>query len=152
MVTRVHIDNCVSGIAVKSKAPVNAPDVTKEPYSNLYKSYLGTMKSELVIPLMEKEEVIGVLNFENPLENYFEDEHVRILTSMADHATIAIRNMQIYQKFHQGLHEVKRLLGELDEIPEKMKKALGSFHRITEFFDEKEKKSISLLFPPTGDY
>ncbi|MDQ7823547.1 MAG: GAF domain-containing protein [Candidatus Eremiobacteraeota bacterium] len=152
METRVCIESSISGIAVKSKKPLNIGDVTKEPYSRLYRSYLGTMKSELVIPLIEGETVIGALNFENPLENYFDGEHVRILISMADHATVGIRNLQIYQKFHSGLHEVKGLLSDLEEFPDKMKRALSSFHRITRFFEERERPEAPLILPPTGDY
>jgi hypothetical protein len=93
-----------------------------------------------------------VLNFENPIESFFDDEHVRILLSMADHATVAIRNMQLYQRFQRGLHDVKRLLRDMEDFPDKMKNALKSFHIITEFFDAKEKHSGPFLFPPTEDY
>jgi GAF domain-containing protein len=152
IVTRVHIDSCVSGLSVKSRKPLNVGDITTSPYNKLYKSYLGTMKSELVIPLIESEEVIGVLNFENPIENYFDDDHVRILLHMANHATVAIRNLQIYQSFQSGLYDVKRLLRDLEDFPDKMKKALTSFHKITNFFEEREKGDVPTLFPPTGDY
>jgi GAF domain-containing protein len=152
LVTRVNSESCVSGLSVRSKKPVNIGDVTQSPYNTLYKSYLGTMKSELVIPLIEKEEVIGVLNFENPIENYFDDDHLRILQHMANHATVAIRNLQIYQRFQSGLYEVKRLLRDLEDFPDKMKKALTSFHKITTFFEERDKGDVPTLFPPTGDY
>jgi GAF domain-containing protein len=152
MSTRVFLDNCISGIAVRSKKPLNVGDISKEPYSRLYKSYLGSMRSELVIPLLEKDEVIGVLNFENPLENYFDPDHMRILSHMADHATVAIRNLQLYQNFHSGLYEVKRLLSELEDYPDKMKKALTGFHKIVDFFEEREKIDVPSLFPPTEEY
>jgi len=152
MATRVHMDSCISGMAVKNRKPLNVGDISSEPYNRLYKSYLGTMKSELVIPLVEKDEVIGVLNFENPLEDYFDVEHIRILTHMANHATVAIRNLQLYQSFHRGLFEVKRLMSELEDYPEKMKKALAGFHKIIDFFDERERADMPSLLPPTGDY
>ncbi|MGV8121360.1 MAG: GAF domain-containing protein [Candidatus Xenobiia bacterium LiM19] len=151
MVTRVHIDSCISGMAVKSRKPVNIGDITLNEYSTLYKSYLGTMKSELVIPLIEKDQVIGVLNFENPLPDFFDDDHVRILKHMADHATVAIRNLQIYQSFRMRIDEAQQIIKELEDIPEKMKKAVSGFNKITRFFEEKEAFSPS-LFPPTGDY
>jgi transcriptional regulator with GAF, ATPase, and Fis domain len=146
------MDNCISGMAVKDKKPLNVGNIGSEPYNKLYKSYLGTMKSELIIPLIEKDEVIGVLNFENPLENFFDADHVRILSHMANHATVAIRNLQLYQSFHSGLFEVKRLMNELEEYPDKMKKALAGFHKIINFFDERNRPDMPSLVPPTGDY
>jgi sigma-B regulation protein RsbU (phosphoserine phosphatase) len=151
MVTRVHKESCISGLAVKEKKPVNIGDITAAKYSGLYKSYLGTMKSELVIPLMEKDDVIGVLNFENPLPNFFDDDQIRILKHMANHATIAIRNLQIYQSFRDRLEEAQRIIKELEDIPDKMKKAVSGFNKIARFFEEKEAIGPS-LFPPTGDY
>jgi signal transduction histidine kinase len=51
---------------VLEKRPINAPDIHQGKFARLYKKYLGEeMRSELVVPMIEKNEVIGVINIES---------------------------------------------------------------------------------------
>lgn len=90
--TRVPIAQSVSGRAVSSGDEVYAPDVDREP---LYRRYLGEeMKSELAVPLVSGERVIGVLNLESPAPAFFTSEHARILEALAGQAAVAIERAQ----------------------------------------------------------
>ena len=68
------------------------PEVEAEP---LYRRYLGEeMKSELAVPLISGEQVIGVLNVESPAPAFFTAEHARILQALAGQAAVAIERAQ----------------------------------------------------------
>ncbi len=85
----------IVGYAVQHKQPVLAPDVSKD------KRYIEAnpeTRSELAIPLIYKDKVIGVLDIEHTRRNYFNDDHVRIMTTMAAQVAIAIENATLYER------------------------------------------------------
>ncbi len=55
-------------------------------------------RSELAIPLIYKDKVIGVLDIEHTRRNYFNEDHVRIMTTMAAQVAIAIENATLYER------------------------------------------------------
>ena len=55
-------------------------------------------RSELCIPLIYKDKVIGVLDIEHTRRNYFNEDHVRIMTTMAAQVAIAIENAMLYER------------------------------------------------------
>jgi signal transduction histidine kinase len=110
--TPIPIEGSISGIPVTTKAPVRVPDVRLRPD---YKAVLGTqdreMVSELAVPLMVDEKVIGVLNVESPRPDAFSEHDQELLETLAGQAAIAIRNAQHVREF-DILREVdKTILG-----------------------------------------
>ncbi len=83
------------GYAAQHKQPVLAPDVTRDPR---YIEANPETRSELVIPLVYKDNVIGVLDIEHTRRNYFNEDHVRIMTTMAAQVAIAIENATLYER------------------------------------------------------
>lgn len=152
MAERVSIDNSVSGLAVKNKKAVNIGNLKNENYNNLYKSYLGDMLSELAIPIIDGEEVIGILNFEHYSENYFNDEHIKILTHMANLSSIVIRDFKFSKRLNSSIGEVKTLISEFENFPEKLSSAIKEIKHITDIFEDKQIRSYTGLLPPTGDW
>ena len=55
-------------------------------------------RSELCIPLIYKDKVIGVLDIEHTRRGYFNEDHVRIMTTMAAQVAIAIENATLYER------------------------------------------------------
>jgi GAF domain-containing protein len=114
---RVHIDDCVSGLAVKRKKPVRVADVhTEEPYKSLYKWFLGKeagerMRSELVAPLLSGNEVIGVLNVESPRVGAFTKHDEDLLMALAGQAATAIRTAEASER--KRLEEIGERSGDI---------------------------------------
>jgi sigma-B regulation protein RsbU (phosphoserine phosphatase) len=50
------------------------------------------------VPLIYKERVIGVLDIEHTRRGYFNEDHVRIMTTMAAQVAIAIENATLYER------------------------------------------------------
>jgi sigma-B regulation protein RsbU (phosphoserine phosphatase) len=83
------------GYAAQYGEAVLAPDVSKD---LRYIAANPETRSELVIPLIYKDKVIGVLDIEHTRRGYFNEDHVRIMTTMAAQVAIAIENATLYER------------------------------------------------------
>ncbi len=83
------------GAAAESGQPVLVPDVTKDP------RYINTnpeTRSELCVPLLYKDRVIGVLDIEHTRRGYFTEDHMRTISTLAAQVAISIENARLYEK------------------------------------------------------
>src|SRR5205085_8501956 len=85
----------ISGTAVKLKRPVYAPDVTRDPR---YVQNIPSTRSELAIPLMVRDQVVGVLDCQVDKPNSFDNETIDLLTLFSTQASIALQNAQLYSR------------------------------------------------------
>ncbi len=70
---------------------VLVPDVSKDPRYILLNP---ETRSELAVPLIYKDKVIGVLDLEHTQRGFFTDDHKRTVTTLAAQVAIAIENAQ----------------------------------------------------------
>jgi sigma-B regulation protein RsbU (phosphoserine phosphatase) len=105
--SRLPVSEGLCGAAVRSREPVLVGDVRQDPR---YFSLVAETRSELVVPLMHKDRVIGVLDLESPLLDRFNERHVKVLTPLASQVAIAIENARLYDEI---LKNEKRLSREL---------------------------------------
>src|SRR5271165_2001953 len=83
------------GYAAQHGQAVLVPDVSKDPRYIVANPETG---SELCIPLIYKDKVIGVLDIEHTRRGYFTEDHVRIMTTLAAQVAIAIENATLYEQ------------------------------------------------------
>jgi len=83
------------GYAAQHGQAVLVPDVSKDPR---YIKANPETRSELCIPLIYKDKVIGVLDIEHTRRGYFTEDHVRIMTTLAAQVAIAIENATLYEQ------------------------------------------------------
>src|SRR5580700_10585868 len=83
------------GYAAQHGEAVLVPDVSKDPR---YVEANPETRSELCIPLIYKDKVIGVLDIEHTRRGYFNEDHVRIMATMAAQVAIAIENATLYER------------------------------------------------------
>lgn len=95
------------GYAAEHNQPVLARDVTKD---RRYLELNPETRSELVVPLVYKDKVIGILDVEHTKRNYFTEEHMRTLSTLAAQVAIAVENARLYEKIAQ---QEKRLEQDL---------------------------------------
>jgi diguanylate cyclase (GGDEF)-like protein len=81
------------GAAAKVKRPVYAPDVHKD--SRYVRTIPETM-SELAIPLMVRDSVVGVLDCQSDNPNHFDKETIDLLTLFSTQASMALQNARLY--------------------------------------------------------
>ena len=101
------------GAAAESGKGVLAPDVSKDPR---YIAVNPETKSELCVPLLYKDKVIGVLDLEHTRRGYFTEDHMRTLTTLAAQIAIAIENARLYQRIEKEEKRLERDLAMAREI------------------------------------
>jgi diguanylate cyclase (GGDEF)-like protein len=90
---RIAVGQGLTGCAAQLKRPIYVPDVLKDPrYMNL----IAETRSEVAIPLMVRDEVVGVIDFQSDKVNYFDPETVDLLTLFSIQASLALENARLY--------------------------------------------------------
>lgn len=85
----------VTSYAAATGKPYYAPDVRKVPFYVMGKR---TVRSEAAIPMIVRNEVIGVLDIESEKLNAFSERDLRMFTVFASQAAIAIENARLYNE------------------------------------------------------
>ena len=100
-----HGTRASPGPSVLKKQPVYAPDVSKDPR---YICAAQSTRSELAIPLMVRDEVVGVLDCQSDRLNHFDHETIDLLTLFSTQASIALQNARLYSLERQRARSCKR--------------------------------------------
>ena len=107
----------IVGAAATLKEPVLVPDVTVDPR---YVMVNPETRSELAIPMMHKGKVVGVLDLESPVPNYFTEDHVQTLSILAANLAVSLENARLYEqlakeeaRLERDLQAAKRIQGAL---------------------------------------
>ena len=90
---RLSIQNGLTGASVRLKRPIYAPDVSKD---SRYICSAEKTRSELAIPLMVRDEVVGVLDCQSENLNHFDAETTDLLTLFSTQASLALQNARLY--------------------------------------------------------
>ena len=101
------------GTAVREWRLVNVPDVSKDAR---YVAMNPETRSELVVPLFHKGRIIGVLDLEHTRAGFFNEEHERVLTTLAAQVAIAIENAQLYQAVRTQEAQLERDISMAREV------------------------------------
>jgi len=102
---RIPITSGLVGASVREWRVVNAPDVRKDPR---YLEMNAETRSEMIVPLFYKGRVIGVLDLEHTRTGYFNEDHERMLTTLAAQVAIAIENARLYQAVRRQEQQLER--------------------------------------------
>jgi len=89
----IPLDKGLPGAAVRLRRPVNAGDVSQDP--RYVRTFAGT-RSQLAIPLIVRENVVGVLDFQSEQLNFFSDEATDLLTLFSTQVSVAIEGARLY--------------------------------------------------------
>jgi diguanylate cyclase (GGDEF)-like protein len=91
--TRIGVGQGLIGAAAAERRPIYAPDVHQD---SRYLPSGDETRSELSIPLMVREEVVGVLDCQSENLDHFNDETIDLLTLFSTQASMALQNAQLY--------------------------------------------------------
>lgn len=101
------------GYSVQQNQPVLVSDVSRDPR---YIALNPETRSELCVPLVYKDKVIGVLDIEHTRIGYFTENHLRTVTTLAAQVAIAIENAQLYEKVARHEQQMQRDLALAREL------------------------------------
>jgi Serine phosphatase RsbU, regulator of sigma subunit len=100
---RVELDNIPVGLGIVGAAaemgvPILVPDTLAD--KRYIDAHVG-IRSELAVPLVLKDRVIGVMDLESERLGYFSEDHVRTLSLLAPAVGTALENARLYQELAQ---------------------------------------------------
>jgi sigma-B regulation protein RsbU (phosphoserine phosphatase) len=119
---RVNIDNVplgkgITGAAAELREPVRVHDTAKDPR---YIASHPDIRSEVAVPLIVQDRVVGVLDVESDRVGYFTDDHVRTLSLLAPQVASSVENARLYHELATrerameedlfAAHELQRIL------------------------------------------
>jgi sigma-B regulation protein RsbU (phosphoserine phosphatase) len=109
----VPLGRGIVGHAAESKQAVLVPDVKKDPR---YIEANPETRSELAVPLIYKDKVIGVLDLEHTRRGFFTEEHQRTITTLAAQVAIALENARLYEEIARQERRLERDLALAREL------------------------------------
>src|SRR5580692_6519330 len=101
------------GQAAETRQAVLVPDVSKDPR---YIESNPETRSELAVPLIYKDKVIGVLDLEHTRRGFFTDDHRRTMMTLAAQVAIAIENARLYEEIARQERRLERDLALAREL------------------------------------
>ena len=101
------------GAAADARRPLVIADVSQDPLPVFVDP---EMQSELAVPLIYRERVIGVVDMVSAHKGYFTEEHVRLFSTFAPQIAIAIENARLYERAVRSEARMERDLERAREI------------------------------------
>lgn len=85
----------ITGAAAESRQPVAVADTMADPR---YIALHADVRSEVAVPLIVQDKVIGVLDLESDRIGYYTEDHVRTLSMLAPQIAISVENARLYEE------------------------------------------------------
>lgn len=114
----VNFKKCIS-----NKIPIASTDIRNQFKIKYWREQLieRGINSMVVLPLIYKEDVIGVLALYSTSLGKFRDDMLEMLVSFADQAAIALENARLYEETKRKSEELIRLNDEIESINKELK-------------------------------
>jgi sigma-B regulation protein RsbU (phosphoserine phosphatase) len=97
----------IVGKAAEERHPIVVPDVSANP---AYIPVNPETRSELAVPLVVKNRVIGVIDLQSSQVDYFTGDHAQALSILAAHLAVAIENARLYERVSRDEARMEREL------------------------------------------
>jgi sigma-B regulation protein RsbU (phosphoserine phosphatase) len=126
-VDNIELGKGITGTAAESRQVIRVADVTQDPR---YIASHPEIRSEVAVPLILHDRVIGVMDLESVRLGFFTDDHVRALSLLAPQIATSVENARLYeelaqreQRMEQDLHAAYKLQRVL--IPRTVSDVIG---------------------------
>ena len=151
---RIKVGEGIVGRAASERRSILVNDVRND---SAYIESVPTVKSELAIPLILKNRVIGVMDLEAPSTDFFTDQHVNLLELLAGRMAMAIENARLYRRSLrqartlQLLNEISRELSSvlvLNDLLRKvgtLTKRLVDYHRFSIMLADEQAQTFNAV-------
>ena len=132
----IKVGEGVTGVAAQRREPVLVGDVSADPR---YISGVANVRSELAVPLIVKNRVIGVLNLESPQADHFTEQHKRLLMLIGSRMAVGIENARLYTRTTRQartlvlLNEIARELTSILNLDELLKRIAELLSRLIDY-------------------
>ena len=149
---RIKVGKGIVGRAVQEHRSILVNDVRSEPS---YIESMPSIQSELAVPLILKNRVIGVIDLEAETADFFTDQHINLLELLAGRMAMAIENARLYRRSLrqsrtlQLLNEISRelssvlVLNDLLRTVGTLTKRLVDYHRFSIMLADEQARTFN---------
>ncbi len=137
-----HPDSIVAE-AARSKQGVTANDV-RQSVAFLPNPLLPDTRSELAVPLLAGDTVLGVLDVQSNVVNRFTDEDIHIQTTLASQVAVALQNASLYQDTQAALADTEQQARRLSMLSQ-MAMAMSQAGDMTDVFKVVAEKTLPIV-------
>ncbi len=119
---RINVDHIplgkgITGAAWRAREPVRADNTLADPR---YIPFHPDIRSEVAVPLIVHDRVIGVMDLESERLAYFTEAHVRMLSLLAPQVAIAVENARLYGEVQDRERRIEKDLEAARELQDSM--------------------------------
>ena len=97
-IENIEFGKGITGTAAETRQIIRVADVTQDPR---YIAAHTDIRSEVAVPLVLHDRVIGVVDLESVRLGFFTDDHVRALTLLAPQIATSVENARLYEELAQ---------------------------------------------------
>jgi len=91
-------DEGIIGLVARQKVIINISDLNTDPRREMYiNPFPIPMRSELAVPIIEGDDIRGVINIESPNPNHFGEDDIELVKSIVSYAIIALQHAERIQ-------------------------------------------------------
>lgn len=105
----------LEGLVAWAKRPARSSDLRTDQRTGLGTQVLAAagMISELAVPVLFADRLFGVLAVQTDVPRDFTDEDMSLLMALASHASLALRNAQLFERLDQANQQLERTVSDL---------------------------------------
>ncbi|MBN1138541.1 MAG: GAF domain-containing protein [Anaerolineae bacterium] len=104
-------DSGLIGWVIRSGQPLLVGDIQQDTLPVRTRTRGRPMRAWLGVPLMGRDRVIGAISVQSVQPHAYDDDHRRLLESLASQVAIALDNARLYEETQQRLKELQLLFG-----------------------------------------
>ena len=133
---RLPIGQGIAGVAAATREPVRVPDVRTDPR---YVNAIDSVRSEMAVPLLFQDQVIGVLDIQSTQVDYFTHEQQEILVLLASRLATAIENARLFERARSQadtlllLNEVGREASSILDVEALLRRSAELVKRVIDY-------------------
>ena len=151
---RIKVGEGIVGRVAQTRRSILVNDVLKDPS---YIQSLSPIRSELAVPLITKNRLIGVIDLEAPWTDFFNDSHVNLLELLASRMAMALDNARLYRRSVrqartlQLLNEISREMSSVLVLSELLRKIgtltkrLIDYHRFSILLADEQAQTFNAV-------
>ncbi len=133
---RLPIGQGIAGVAAATREPVRVSDVRTDAR---YINAIDSVRSEMAVPLLFQDQVIGVLDIQSTQVDYFTHEQEEILVLLASRLATAIENARLFERARSQadtlllLNEVGREASSILDVEALLRRSAELVKRVIDY-------------------
>ncbi len=152
---RETVERGLAGWVVSNRQPVLVPDTSKDERwlrrADDANEQSGA-KSAICVPLLARDKLVGVLTLVHSVPNAFNDEHLELMTAIADQASIAVLNARLYTESQRTARVMSALAESAAAINKSLEMQDVLRHILNQAMQALQVETVGLaLVDPNGD-